>query len=126
MAYEDFAAIEFFGEKIKGYWTTNGDTFADVCKKALMEYDDICKRCDEFDKKLREMGESISSDYADLVCLAYRQVVAAHKLIEKDGKLQFLSKECYSNGCIGTVDVTYPSIQTASSPSVPCIRTPRM
>ena len=42
--------------------------------------------------------------------MAYRESIAAHKLIMVDGELKFFSKECYSNGCIGTVDLTYPSM----------------
>ena len=110
LAYDDIYSIEYFGEKLRGYWAENGDTFETVIKKAIDEYEEVNIKCDKFDEELVVDAKKISDNYADILSLSYRQIIAGHKLVKKDGKLLFFSKECASNGCIGTVDVTYPSI----------------
>lgn len=86
--------------------------FDDMLVRAIDEYKDIMARCDSFNKRLYEEGEaSGGGKYADILALAYRQAIAAHKLVaDKEGNVVFISKECFSNGCAATVDVTYPSI----------------
>ncbi len=110
VAYNDIKSIQYFGENIDAYWKKNGDDFVDMLYKAVKEYDEIMRRVEEFEDDLLKKASKVSKKYADIVSLAYRQAIAGHKLTYHNGEVQFLSKENYSNGCIGTVDVTYPSI----------------
>lgn len=110
VGYDDIKSIEYFGQQIEAYWRKDGATFEDVARDAVANYDAIKAKADAFDKELIQKASEISDNYAQICALAYRQTIAAHKLTYHDGEIQFLSKENFSNGCIGTVDVTYPSI----------------
>ena len=111
LAYDEIYPIEYFGERIPEYYTKYFDSFTDMLRAAMAEYDEIKALCDTFDAKLMAEAEALGENYKNILCLAYRQAIAAHKLIEDtEGNIVFLSKECDSNGCIGTLDVTYPSI----------------
>lgn len=111
VAYDEIKPIEYFGKACDEYYTKYFDSFGEMLKAADAEYDEIKKMCDEFDEKLLAEAGKLSEDYQNIVSIAYRQTVGAHKLVEdENGDILFLSKECESNGCIGTLDVTCPSI----------------
>lgn len=112
LAYEDVASIEYFGDRLPAYCFRNGRSFDEVLRVAIDEHDEVTARCDAFGATLVDAAKSAGGDrYADICALAYRQAIAAHKLVsDRRGNILFLSKECFSNGCIGTLDVTYPSV----------------
>ncbi len=112
VGYDDVESIQYFGDNLKAWWTKDGSvTIADALNAAVSGYSDIMTRCSAFDNQL--WSEAVSKggkNYADLCVLAFRQSIAAHKLVtDKEGNILFFSKENNSNGSIGTVDVTYPS-----------------
>ena len=112
IGYDDIESIQYFGNNLKAWWTQNGTVTMDhALQNAASEYGSIVSQCDEFDKNLwNETRAAGGEKYAELCVLAYRQSVAAHKLTkDTSGNILFLSKENFSNGSIGTVDVTYPS-----------------
>ena len=112
IGYDDIESIQYFGTNLKAWWTKNGAVTMDQALQAVAkDYENVMKRCAEMDKQVWD--EALTADgrnYADLCVLAFRQSIAAHKLVkDTTGNILFLSKENFSNGFIGTVDVTYPS-----------------
>ncbi|WP_221469227.1 glutaminase domain-containing protein [Cohnella nanjingensis] len=112
VAYDDIQSIEYFHEPLNAYWKKDGQTIEEAIKQALGEYGSLSEKCERFSSELfREAAEAGNENYAELVSLAYRQAIAAHKLcVDPNGNALFISKENFSNGCAATVDVTYPSI----------------
>ena len=112
LAYDDVYAVQYFGKNLRAWWRRNESMTANqMLLEAERDYSRLMKRCDNFDTKLFDDAKTSGGEtYAQLCVMAYRQAVAAHKLVAKsDGGLLFFSKENFSNGSIGTVDVTYPS-----------------
>ena len=111
-AYDDIDSITYFGAKLKSWWNKDGMTIEMAIEKAAASYDKLAKKCADFSDRLYlDACKAGGEQYADIVSLAYRQVFAAHKVaVDTDGQLLFISKECFSNGCAATVDVSYPSI----------------
>ena len=111
-AYDDIKSLEYFGDQLTSWWNRDGANILDEIAKAHGEYSDLFNTCREFSDKLfvdatRAGGEK----YAELCELAFRQTLAAHKLaVDTEGNILWVSKECFSNGCAATVDVSYPSI----------------
>jgi len=111
-AYDDLFCLEYFGKYIKSYWKKDGNTIEKLISEAADEYCSIKNRCDNFSNQLYLDAELSGGErYAEMLSLAYRQVIAAHKLAMDDkGEIVFISKECFSDACAATVDVSYPSV----------------
>lgn len=112
LAYDDIHSIEYFGKPLNAYWRRDGTAFEEMLVSAMEQYEEILKRCEDFNQRLINEGKNAGGEkYKDLLSLAYRQAIAAHKLVtDENGDVLFFSKENFSNGCIGTVDISYPSI----------------
>ena len=110
-AYDDIESIEYFGKHLRSYWNKDGQTITEAISEAVKEYPELKVRCQEFSDNLYNNALKAGGEkYAELLSLAYRQVIAAHKLVlDENGEILFISKECNSNGCAATVDVSYPS-----------------
>lgn len=111
LAYDDLYSIEFFQRKERAWWRRKGWEASDLIRAARKEHDALLERSRKFDDELEaDLRKAGGEDYARLATLAYRQTLAAHKLVaDADGTPMLFPKENFSNGCIATVDVIYPS-----------------
>ena len=111
VGYDDVFSIEYLNQKLRPYWRKNGASILDMLHLAEQQEQQVRHRCETFDAELMDdLVAAGGAKYAALCALAYRQAIAAHKLAASaTGQPLFFSKENFSNGCIATVDVTYPS-----------------
>ncbi len=111
LAYDDLYSIEYFERRERAWWRRKGADAADLLRMGRRDHDSLLKRSQAFDNELMADLRKVGGEpYARLGALAYRQTLAAHKLVaDIDGTAMFFPKENFSNGCIATVDVIYPS-----------------
>ncbi|WP_222439138.1 glutaminase family protein [Echinicola salinicaeni] len=111
LAYDDLYAVQFFKENLKAWWKKYGMSTEEMLQAAQSDYSKLIKASQDFDQQLyQDALQAGGAEYAAVCALVYRQAVSAHKTVEgPNGELFFFSKENFSNGSIGTVDVTYPS-----------------
>lgn len=110
-AYDDIHSFNYFGHDCDALWKSVTPTIEAAISEALFEVWESRKKCDRISSELYEKAVECGGErYADLIALAYRQVLAAHKLAKDErGELIYVSKECFSGGHSCTVDVTYPA-----------------
>ena len=111
LAYDDIYSVEYFQRPERAWWRRNGAEASDLLRGARHDHDSLLARSRAFDEELMaDLRKAGGEHYARLAALAYRQTIAAHKLVaDIDGRAMFFPKENFSNGCIATVDVIYPS-----------------
>ena len=111
LAYDDILSVEYFGKKLEGYWRKKFSGIDELLLTGEKEYESIKTRCALYDKDLLAKAEKLGGkEYRAICALAYRQCMAAHKVVKDEkGEPLCFSKENFSNGSMGTVDVFYPA-----------------
>lgn len=111
VAFDDLCSIFYFGEWLKGYYFRKGKTIFDAIDETYNDLPQTLDKLAVFEADLNRRLAKYDDDYRLLCLAALRQTMGAHKIVEDGkGRLLFLSKECHSNGCIATADITYPSM----------------
>ena len=111
LGYDEVQDMEYMFHRYKAYWTHGGTiSIFQLFRRMQAEYQQVMRRCRELDQRIYDDAlQTGGAHYAEMLSGVYRHVIAAHKLFEdQNGNLLFFSKENNSNGCVNTVDLTYP------------------
>lgn len=83
-AYDDIYAVNYFDRLLRPYWRSSAadDRFTTLLNAAIDDYATLTADCEQFDTELvQNLTEKGGTRYATLASLAYRQTVAATKLV---------------------------------------------
>lgn len=110
IGYDEVWDMQYMRKNYKAYYARDGKTIFDQFKYFNDNYQNLMDRCKDLDKTIYDDGLAAGNvKYAEQLAGTYRHVMAAHKLFQDDtGKALYFSKENKSNGCVNTVDLTYP------------------
>lgn len=109
LGFDEGVAIDYFGDYLKGYYLSN-NTILDALTYVYENTGALDEKLKAFDENIKDKAQKYGEEYLRILYASLRQSIGAHKLVcDNNGNILFLSKECGSNGCIATVDVSYPS-----------------
>ncbi|XWK56824.1 DUF4965 domain-containing protein [Tunturiibacter gelidiferens] len=111
VSYTDDYAIQYLQRNLRPYWQRNNMPVDQMLDLAEQQYPELEARGTALDKELTADLIKVGGEhYAYIAILSYRQAIAAHKLVaDANSDPMLFAKENFSNGCIATVDVLYPS-----------------
>ena len=109
--YDEGQTIDFFGVPLSPYWKYQYGSALAATVAAIIDYDVIKPRADEYDANLIEAATYLSNDqFATLLALSHRQVLGVSVTVwneEKQTPWVFI-KEMSTGGALSTVDVLFP------------------
>jgi hypothetical protein len=111
VSYTEGYAIQYLQRNLRPYWQRNNMPVEQMLDDSERDYAKLEARGTALDSELTtDLIKTGGEHYAAICTLAYRQAMAAHKLVaDTDGSPFLFAKENFSNGDIATVDVLYPS-----------------
>jgi len=111
VSYTEDYAIQYLQRNMRPYWQRNNMPVEEMLDTAETQYATLEARGTALDTELTADLTKVGGEhYAAIAILSYRQAIAAHKLVaDANGDPMLFAKENFSNGCIATVDVLYPS-----------------
>jgi hypothetical protein len=111
VSYTEDYAIQYLQRNLRPYWQRNHMSVEEMLDQAEAQYTTLDARATAYDAELTaDLIKAGGEHYAAIAILSYRQTLAAHKLVaDVNGDPMLFAKENFSNGCIATVDVLYPS-----------------
>jgi hypothetical protein len=112
LAYDDIFSIEFMGHKLRPWYYKAHGGFLPMLETLVRSRLKLWHFCSRFDARVLDDARQIGGQaYARLVAISYRHTWASGKVVvSPDGSEPwFFHKECFSNGCMATVDVSYPA-----------------
>lgn len=110
IGYDEVYDMQYMKKNYKAYYARDGKTIFEAFNDFLKDYSSLMKRCRDLDKMIYDDGEAAGGvKYAEQLSGVYRHAMAAHKCFQDSkGQVLYFSKENKSNGCVNTMDLTYP------------------
>jgi len=113
LGYDDVKSVMYYDEgNFSGYWTRTWDGIETALAAAAGELEAMLSKSEQHDKELMQKLTVVGGpEYAAIGALAYRQTLAATKLVwnSKRGEMWNFLKEISTNGDMQTMDVVYPA-----------------
>ena len=111
LAYDDLYSIEYMQKQLRPWWFKAFGSFEAMFDSMGAKMTDYLQRCAAMDDDLMtDADRAGGKTYASLLAITYRHVFASGKtVVGPDDQPWYFHKECFSNGCTGTVDVSYPA-----------------